>query len=63
MWPAEPEQPPPGVMRINPHWDRDLFALVTTNDAAAQRNGCGIQILLDEDGSADSAQYSHYHTI
>ena len=27
-----------------------MIAQVTTNDAAAQRNGCGIQILLDEDG-------------
>lgn len=50
-YPAQPEAPPPGVMRINPHWDRDLFALVTSNNALAQVHGCGIQILLDDDGN------------
>lgn len=50
-YPAQPEAPSTGVERINAHWDRDLFALVTTNDEEAQANGCGIQILLDEDGN------------
>lgn len=49
-YPAQPEQPPAGVQRINAHWDRDLFALVTTNDEEAQISGCGIQVLLDADG-------------
>jgi isopenicillin N synthase-like dioxygenase len=49
-YPAQPEQPPAAVQRINAHWDRDLFALVTTNDEDAQKSGCGIQVLLDTDG-------------
>ena len=50
-YPEQPQPPPPGTERINPHWDRDMFALVTTNDAGSQRHGAGIQILLDEIGN------------
>ena len=57
-YPCQPEPPPPTVQRINAHWDRwdrDLFALVTTNDEDAQLSGCGIQVLLDDNGNTYDA--------
>ena len=44
-------------MRIQPHWDRTLFALIASSDAGTQEQGevriprGGLQILVDEDGA------------
>ncbi len=50
-YPKQQLEAPSPVERIDPHWDRVMFSLVTTIDEAAQQNGGGIQILLDDDGN------------
>ena len=48
-YPSQRRPPKPGSMRIQPHWDRTLFALITTSDAgAATPRPGGLQIQLDE---------------
>ena len=48
-YPPQRRPPKPGSMRIQPHWDRTLFALITTSDAgAATPRPGGLQIQLDE---------------
>lgn len=51
-YPRQDECPPEGTMRIQPHWDRTLFSLITTNDVEEQARGGGLQILVDESGRA-----------
>jgi len=41
---------PPGVMRINPHWDRDLFALVVMPPSQERSEANAMQVLTDPDG-------------
>ena len=65
-YPALPERPPEGVERINSHWDRIMFSLVTCNDEVAQRNGGGLQILLNERGDtldASSGEVGQWHDV
>jgi isopenicillin N synthase-like dioxygenase len=50
-YPRQDLEVPSPVERIDPHWDRVMFSLVTTTDEAAQQNSGGIQILLDEHGN------------
>lgn len=50
-YPKQELEAPSPVQRIDPHWDRVMFSLVTTIDEAAQQNGGGIQILLDDSGN------------
>lgn len=65
-YPKQRLEAPPPVERIDPHWDRVMFSLVTTTDEAAQQNGGGIQILLDEHGDtvdAGTGTEGHWHDV
>mmetsp|Transcript_44553 Transcript_44553/g.83619 ORF Transcript_44553/g.83619 Transcript_44553/m.83619 type:complete len:449 (-) Transcript_44553:51-1397(-) len=42
---------PPGIMRINPHWDRDLFALVVMPPGQQFSEENALQVLTDSAGN------------
>jgi len=54
-YPKQDKPPPEGTLRIQPHWDRGLFTLISSTDYQEQFNGSGLQILINSDtgGAAD----------
>ena len=46
-YPPQKRAPSDDRARIQPHWDRTLFAMITTSDVGDEESGGGLQILVD----------------
>jgi isopenicillin N synthase-like dioxygenase len=52
---------PPGTMRINPHWDRDLFALVVMPPSQPYSESNALQRLTDSQGNGVDGRSNDVH--
>ncbi|CAJ1395422.1 unnamed protein product [Effrenium voratum] len=48
-YPPQLKDPGERKARIQPHWDRTLFALITTSDRGDEESNGGLQILVDKE--------------
>ena len=48
-YPPQTRTPSEDRARIQPHWDRTLFAMITTSDVGDEESGGGLQILVDSE--------------
>ncbi|CAE7222302.1 htyE [Symbiodinium natans] len=46
-YPPQTHAPAEDRARIQPHWDRTLFSMITSSDAGDEESGGGLQILVD----------------
>ncbi|CAE7037072.1 hxnY [Symbiodinium natans] len=48
-YPPQEKEPEGNRSRIQPHWDRTLFSLITTSDSGDEESEGGLQILVDSE--------------